>query len=284
MAAAAASALSYGITIAINRSLSQSELGVSTVLGARVTLAGVLLLVVLAARRVPLVPAPGERLRVLALGAVGYAFEAALFVLALERGSAAAVSLLFYTYPAMVTLAEIALGYEKPRAAVFAALGLSAAGSVIVVAAGSDVSISTAGVVLALGSAAAVSVFMLASARLVKQTDSLTTGAWVALGAGASFVVFGLATSSLRGPDTHVPAMLGNGVATASAFVLLFAAIRLIGATRTSVVMTLEAFFAIVLAAAFLGESISPLQGLGGGAILAATALVAVRRPVPAEL
>jgi len=153
-----------------------------------------------------------------------------------------------------------------------------------VVVAGSDVSISTAGVLLAVGSAAAVSAFMLSSARIVTRTDSLTTGAWVSLGAGASFLTFGVAAGSLNGPDGHLAAMAGNGLATASAFVLLFAALRLIGATRTSVVMTLEAFFAIVLAAAFLGESISPLQGLGGGAILAATALVAVRRPIPAEV
>jgi len=47
-----------------------------------------------------------------------------------------------------------------------------------------------------------------------------------------------------------------------------------LGPSRTSVIMTLEAFFAVVLAAVLLDESISVVQALGGAAILAAAVLV----------
>lgn len=250
----------------------------TTSLGCRFALAALVLFAVLAARRGPLLPVPGERLRVVLVGALGYASEAAIFFLALRRGSAAAVSLLFYTYPAMVTVVELVLRTEQPRRATFVALGLSAAGSVLVVAAGSDVSISTAGVLLALASAAAVTAFFIVSDRLITKTDSLTTGAWMAAGAATSYLVVGALGQSLRDPTGHVPALIGNGVATAAAFVLLFVGLRLLGATRVAVVLTLEAFFATVLAALFLDEGIKPLQGLGGVAILAATAVIALRK------
>lgn len=255
----------------------------TTSLGARFALAAAVLFAILAARRGPLLPVPGERLRVFLVGALGYAGEAAIFFLALRGGSAAAVSLLFYTYPAMVTVAELVLRTEEPRRRTFFALGLSAAGSFLVVAAGSDVSITTAGVVLALTAAAAVTAFFIVSDRLIKKTDSLTTGAWMALGAATSFLTVGAIGQSMRDPAGHIPALLGNGVGTASAFVLMFAGLRLLGATRVSVVLTLEAFFATVLAAVFLSEGIRPLQAVGGAAILAATALIALRKGSPLE-
>jgi drug/metabolite transporter (DMT)-like permease len=284
VALAVGSALSFGITIVFNRSLAQSGLGVSTSLGYRFGTAAVVLLLVIVARgprRGSVLPAPGERLRVFLLGALGYAFEATLFFLALGRGSAAAVGLLFYTYPAMVMVAEIVLGTERAHVRSFVALALAGAGSVVVVAAGTAVTISPVGVTLALGSAAATTVFLLASSRLVVRSDALTTGAWMTLGAACSFLAHGLVTGTLHSPGGYLPTLLGNGAATTSAFVLLFAAMRLIGPTRTSVVMTLEAFFAIVLAAIFLGEGIQPVQALGGLAILAATAVIAAQRNRP---
>lgn len=257
----------------------------ATVLGYRFSIAAALLLAVLVARGMPLLPAPGERGRVVLLGFLGYATEATLFYMGLERGTAAAVSLLFYTYPAIVMLIEFGLGLDRPHPRSLIALALSAAGAILVVIAGARVSVSPTGVVFSLLAAAAVGIYLVATARLVRRTDALTTGAWTAVGAAASFLSRALATGALHAPGSHGAALIGNGVATASAFVLMFAAIRRIGASRAAVVMTLEAFFAIVLAAVFLGEGIRPLQAVGGAAILAATALVAARprvAPTPA--
>jgi len=270
------------VTIVVNRSLATTPLGVSTVLGVRFAIAAVLLLLVLAVRQAPLLPVRGERARVVLLGAVGYMLEATLFFMGLERGTAAAVSLLFYSYPAIVTLLEIAAGWEELQARTLLALALSAAGVVVVVAAGTDVSISPAGVALSLLGAASFAVYLLASDRLVRDTNSLTTGAWVAAGASVSFLARGALTGALRSPSPHLGALVLDGVATAAAFVLLFAALRRLGPTRTSVVMTLEALFAIVLAAVFLGEGMRPLQLAGGAAILAATVLMTRATPAGA--
>src|SRR5581483_9540038 len=104
-------------------------------------------------------------------------------------------------------------------------------------------------------------VYLLASDRLVRDTNSLTTGAWVAAGASVSFLARGALTGALRSPSPHLGAL---------------------GPTRTSVVMTLEALFAIVLAAVFLGEGMRPLQLAGGAAILAATVLMTRATPAGA--
>jgi drug/metabolite transporter (DMT)-like permease len=79
----------------------------------------------------------------------------------------------------------------------------------------------------------------------------------------------------MHSPSGHVPALVANGVVTASAFFCMFAGLRLLGPSRTSVVMTLEAFFGIVFAAVFLGETLGGLQIAGGAAILFGAALVA---------
>ena len=236
------------------------------------------LFVLLAVLRRGLVPERGERLRPLLLGAIGYALESALFYSALQRGTAAAVALLFYAYPAIVTVLELALGRAVFSSRVLFALVLSIAGTALIVVSGGDVAISTAGIVLALGSALSFAVYLLASGRAVTKTDPIVNGAWVAMGASLSLTVQGLATGSLRSPGADWWLMLVNGVATAAAFSLLFAALSRLGASRTAVVMTLEALSAVVLGALLLGEAIGPVQLVGGGAILAATLLISASR------
>lgn len=282
---AALGALSFGATIAFGRSLAQLDLGAPTVLGIRFLVGAVLLLAIRVATRPgePFVPTRAGRL--LVLGVV-YMVESTLFFMALERGTAAAVSLLFYSYPAMVTLLELAAGSGRPSRRVVAALAVSATGSVLVVVAGADVSITTAGIALALSSALTFSGYLVVSDRAVRDTDAVTKAAWVALGCGAAHVVRGATTRALHDPSGHLPALVGNGLVTASAFAFMFAGLHLLGPAKTAVVMTLEAFFAIVLAAVFLGETIGGLQLVGGAAILAGAAIVAsapLARPELAE-
>lgn len=242
------------------------------------------LFALLAALRRPLVPLPGERLRPLLLGAIGYALESALFYAALQRGTAAAVALLFYVYPALVTVLEIVLGRARLHPRLAMALTLSAGGTAAVAVAGGDVDISRAGIVLALGSAASFAVYLMASGRAVTRTDPMVNGAWVAAGASLSLGAQGLVTGGLRSPGADWLLMLGNGLATAAAFTLLFAALARLGPSRTAVVMTLEAFSAVVLGAVLLGETIGPIQLLGGAGILAAVLLISAAPRRTADL
>lgn len=280
---AVGAAACYGLTVVINRSLARAGVDATEVLSVRflVATAGTFALVRLLGR--PLWPVPGERVRAVLVGMIGYAGQTAFFFAALQRGTATAVTLLFYAYPAFVVLLEAAFGWQPLDRRRLAALGLSATGTVLVVAGGSDVSISAGGVLLALGAAVAFGTYLLSGNRLLPRTDGLTTAAWVALGATLSWVTAAVVTGGWEEAGDHVPALLGTGTATAVAFGLMFLALRRIGAGRTAVAMTSEAVAAVALAAVFLDERLRPLQAVGGVIVLSATALVAgtVRRWTP---
>ncbi len=271
---AAAGAVSYGVTVVCNRTLARHGFGPQATLSIRFAVSAVVLFALVALRRRSLLPARGERLRPLLLGAVGYAVESTLFYSALERGTAAAVALLFYVYPAVVTLVELVARRIRASVRLVGALALSAVGTGVIVAAGADVAISSTGIVLALGSALTFAVYLLTSARLVVRTDPMVTGAWVAAGAALSLTTLGVVNGGLRDPGPDLWLMVANGVATAAAFGLLFAALGRLGASRTAVIMTLEALSSVVLAGLLLGEVIGPVQLVGGAAILAATVVL----------
>jgi drug/metabolite transporter (DMT)-like permease len=267
--------------VAVGRSLAKAGLGAPTVLGIRFLVAATVLAVAaLAAGKRP-VPVPGERVAAFLLGAVGYMVESTFFFSGLERGTAAAVSLIFYTFPAMVTLVESALARRAPDRTTVLALLASATGTAVVVIAGSDLNITPTGIAFAFGSAGSFAVYLMVGHRVVHRTDARISGAWVAGGAAVGFLSRGLLTSSLVNPPAgRWPQLVLNGLATAGAFGMMFAALKRIGPGPTAVVMTLEAVFAVILAALFLGESVNSVQALGGVAVLAAAAVISRRREV----
>ena len=280
-ALALASATAYGVTVAIGRSLADSGLGPATALGFRFCVAAALLLGVQAARGRTLLPAPGDRVRVFLLGFVGYAVESTCFFLALERGTAAAVALLFYSYPAMVAVAELALGITRPSRPLLAGLVLAVVGTAAVAVTGGDVTIERTGIAFALAAAVSFTAYLLAGDRWGARTESLVKAAWVSGGAGLSIVLRGLVGGDLRSPGDDWAQLVAYAAANAFAFGLMFAALRRIGATRTAVVLTFEVVAAIVLAAVFLGERLELEQALGGFAVLAGAILVVSSQSAP---
>ena len=64
-------------------------------------------------------------------------------------------------------------------------------------------------------------------------------------------------------------------ISTVLAFVTFFAGLKRIGPTTASTISTFEPIVAVVLAAIVLGETISPLQAVGGLFILAAVIILA---------
>lgn len=280
--AACGSATAFGVTIVTQRRLATNGLSVATTLGLRFAVAATLLLAFLAIRRAPLLPLPGERRWALLLGGLGYAGEAALFYLALQRGSAGAVSLLFYSYPAIVTVLEVVLRLRPPRALTFGVVFLSTAGATLIVVTGDKVSITPAGVAFALGAAASIACYLLLSQRLLRASPPTVVGAHVALGAAVCILAAGALSGALDASRDDVPLLLLNGAATAVAFALLYAALANLAAGAAAVIMTLEAFVTVALGALLLDERIKPLQLAGGFVVVAAAVVVALgtRSPV----
>ena len=110
LALALTGAFAFGCTILFSRTVAREQLAPGVALGIRIRRrrrhpAG-------SARRVALAGAPprGERIRAFALGLCIYAVESTFFYMGLERGTAAAVALIFYAYPAVIAVFETLTG------------------------------------------------------------------------------------------------------------------------------------------------------------------------------
>ena len=284
LALGAAGAFAFGCTILFSRTVARDNLPPPVALGIRFGVAGLLLLGVLVVTRRPLLPPPGERIFAITLGFAVYAVESTCFYLGLEHGTAAAVALIFYAYPAVIAITEVVLGAARWRARTFVALALAVSGSAVVAIGGGRLAISTSGVFFVGASIVMFSAYVLLSDRVLVRTDSITAATWTAIGASMGTATFGVLRGDLEAPSGHaLAALFANGLATATAFTLFLVVLDRIGATRTAIVMALEAVTGIVLSAVFLGESVRPVVALGGVAVLAGAVIAAFSAPASVE-
>jgi drug/metabolite transporter (DMT)-like permease len=283
----ALAALQFGAVVILGKILAERDVPVPSMLAVRFALAGAVLAVALAVSRMPLGAGRGEGLRLVLLGGLGYAAESALFFFALRYGTAAAITLLFFTYPVWVAILSAALGMGVPGRLVIVALGMTLAGAALVVASAGGLDITMAGVILALGSSVTFSLYLVGAERSVRATSSPAAAMWVSLSAAAGLALLAMVTGEARlpaGAAEWIP-VAGMGIFTSGAFFCLFAGLRRIGAVRTSIVASLEPVATALLALVFLGEALG--AGVVGGGLLilagAVTASVARRGVAEAE-
>ena len=151
-----ASAVAFGAMAIFGKLAYDEGATVGTLLSVRFVIAAVLFWVLVAATG-----ALG-RLRTLsrrdlaialALGAIGYSAQAGGYFSALERLDASLLSLLLYTFPAIVTVAAIALGRERASRRTAGALVLASAGLFLVLAGAGAGALDPVGTLLGLTAA-----------------------------------------------------------------------------------------------------------------------------------
>ncbi len=202
--------------------------------------------------------------------------------------SIALVLMLFYTYPAGVVVVDLVLGHERLSPSRGAALLLSFAGVVLVLAGGMDtssgVAVNPLGIALGLGSALSQVVFVAVSrggyssvpapaATLVILLTSMVGASTIAVLVGQGD---GL-TAPFRSLEPWPILVLAGVVAAGVSSLLFLTAIRTIGGTRTGILMLLEPVVGVILAALWLGESLLPVQIVGGVLVLAGALVLQVR-------
>jgi drug/metabolite transporter (DMT)-like permease len=281
----AISALQFGGTVVLGKIATDGGLPVPAMLALRFGTAALLLAMILAVSGQPLRPAPGEGVRLFALGAVAYSAESALFFFALENGTASAVTLLFFTYPVMVAVASALVGRGRPGPLVAGALAASVLGSALVVGSSGNLGITGAGVGFVLGSAGIFTLYLLAAESVLRRTSSLTGAMWVSGSASVGLLVFAIIGGAGRlpvGAGEWAP-VLGMGGLTAGAFLGLFIGLRRLGAVRTAIIAALEPAAATGLAVVFLGEVLRSGALAGGALILTGAVAASLARKLPEE-
>ncbi len=218
---------------------------------------------------------PSRAMRLMLLGGLGYASEAALFFLALDKSPASVVSLVFYSYPLWTGLMAFAARLEPFRWRLLAAFIIGFSGVAIVFSLPEG---GLIGPLLALAAAVAVAVFFVVAQVVTRDADTNAAALWTATGAMLALTltcfVLGLGL-----PLAALPGAAGLGLATAVAFTAMYAAIARIGSSRAAVAALLEPITTVLLATLFLAEALSWRVAIGTALVAAALPLVATSRP-----
>jgi drug/metabolite transporter (DMT)-like permease len=217
----------------------------------------------------------------LGLGGVGYALQAGCYFAALTRIDASLLSLLLYTFPAIVAAAAVALGRERIDGRRVAALLLASSGLVLVVAGAGTGALDPLGAGLGLGAAFVYSTYILVSEGVAVRMRPTVLSAIVCTGAAASLTAGAAALGELR-PGALTAAGWGwlaclGAISTVAAISLFFAGLRRVGPTAASILSTVEPLVTVLLAAIVFGEVLGPLQLLGGALVLSAVPVLHAR-------
>lgn len=216
------------------------------------------------------------------LSCTGYGAASLCFFFALRHISASVATVLLYTYPALVALFEAATRRIPLRRASVVAIGLTFAGSVLVVGVlEQNVEVSVSGIVLGLGAGVAYGVFTILSHRLTPGRSRLVVMTYMFAISAALMAVISVMTGealSVTGWSSRQWWLLLGIVAipTIAAVVLYMGGIRRLGPARAALASTTEPVFTIGMSWVLLGERLSPLQ-LSGAMLVVAGIVLAER-------
>jgi drug/metabolite transporter (DMT)-like permease len=219
----------------------------------------------------------------LGLGAGGYALQAGCYFAALERIDASLLSLVLYTFPAIVAVAAVALGRERLDGRRVAALALALGGLTLVVAGAGTGRLDPRGAALGLGAAVVYSSYILAGDAIAGRIRPMLLAAIVCTGAAVTLTAGSAALGELR-PGALTAAGWGwlaclAVVSTVGAIGLFFAGLRRVGPMTASILATAEPLVTVLLAFAVFGETLTAVQLAGGALVLAAVLVLNAPRP-----
>jgi drug/metabolite transporter (DMT)-like permease len=217
-----------------------------------------------------------ERKGAVLMGLCGYSVASICFFSALHRISAPLASIVLYTYPAIVSCLVTFFGSEKMDKTKIIALAISFFGLILVLGS-SFSSVDILGIILALGASFLYSLYIFTGNRTLQKAPLTVATMWISIAAGVGTGSIGLVTGQFAfqfGPKAWL-AVAGLAIfSTVVAIIAFLQGVMLIGASRASIISTLEPPITVLLAAVFLAETLGPVQLLGGTFVLASAVLV----------
>ena len=215
----------------------------------------------------------------LGCAAVGIAGNQIFFTAAVDHTTAGNVVLIMTAAPALAAFFAMVAGHEHVFARHWLSLGVSIAGVMLVVVGGAEVSgNSVAGDLLAIGAALTWAAYSVMLRPLFSRYSASRISATMIVWGGLMIVPVALPETLSQdwgalGPKSIAAWIYSGFFALVVTNILYFRGLRSIGASRATLYMYLQPFVGVLVAAAILGESLSPLQALGGCVIIAGVSL-----------
>lgn len=272
-----ASAAAFGVMPIFGKLSFEAGVGVATLLFVRFAIAAPVLWAAVLAKRLTVPRERGTVARAFLLGAVGYAMQAGLYFLALQHMDASVLSMILYSYPALVTGAAILLRRESASRRRLVALVVASGGLVLVLAGAGVGSLSLAGCALGAGAALTYATYILVSDGVTKALDPLLLSALVISGAAVTLGVIASATGALDfgfAPIGWLWIGLTALVSTVAAVVLFFSGMSRVGPSTAAILSTVEPPVTVCLVFLTFGEALGLVQLLGAVAVVGAAIIV----------
>lgn len=267
----AVSAAAFGIMPIFAKFAYAAGASVYTLLFLRFSAGAVFMMSLMFAKKLPL-PDAKEITAFLLLGAIGYTGQSFCYFTALNYTTTGTVSLLLYTYPALVTAGSALIFKEKITVFKVLALIIALAGAFAI--AGGEFRASLTGILLSVGAALIYTAYILISSAVVKEGMGVQSSAFIMTGAAVSYgimnIFFGFVPPS--GAKGYVSAAVIALISTVLALWAFFTGMEKTGPSTASLISTLEPIVTVAASAAVLSEPLTANTVIGG--ILIITALV----------
>jgi DME family drug/metabolite transporter len=209
------------------------------------------------------------------LAVVGVAGSNFFYFYAIAKTTVATAIILQYTAPVWVLLYLVARRQQRATAQRVTAVAAAVAGSALVV--GGHLRANPAGVAAGLGAAFSFAFYNLYGHGLLACYDRWRVLVYTLLSASIFWLLVNppwkLVAAHYSGREWGF-LLLFSVMSVLLPFSFYFAGLQYLDATRAIVTSCLEPVFAIMLAAAFVGESLQPIQVAGIVVVLIATVLV----------
>ena len=252
----------------------------------RLTLASLIFLGLLRGSRVSS-PSRRDWPGIIALGVVGHLLYQVCFMEGISRTSAANSSLILGATPIAVTELMWGGGRKAPSVAHWFGIGLSLFGIYLVVGRGAQMgTASWTGDLLMVAAVWCWAIYTVGARSMLERYSPLAVTAWSMAVGTALFVPLGLpGLFVLDWRAISLGAWVGlvySAVfALCAAYLIWYTAVQRIGSVRTSVYSNMVPVVAMIVAALWLGESISAAQVGGAASIVAGVALTGAWRLTP---
>lgn len=220
----------------------------------------------------------------LLLGAIGYVGQSFCYFTALNYASPSVVSLLLYTYPALVMVGSAIFLHEKFTAQKVISLCLALCGAFVII--GAEFRANPKGIILSVLVAIIYSAYILICSKAVKSGTGIQSSAFIMLGATVVYGIINLFCGYT--PPTQVSGVVAVAlialVSTVLAFLSFFAGMEKTGPSKAALVSTIEPVVTVLSSVIILSEKLTVNIIIGGALVIVAliiTSLPSKKKDLP---